>query len=405
MRGIEGIMSLITSLKEIKNDICANLDLLVYNVCLRFPMNKRLICFESEGDCCDNAFALYTYIRKTFGEKYKIIWFVDTPENYEDSQNERYVKKRWKNQNWKRNYYLATSGLYIYDHNNLLKDYKKRKNQKIIYLGHGFGFKAAKGGVTKKVKTSPDVVVAISELGIQSDIEWQKNCDFQSVILGYPRNDWLFENSDIVKNKMEKRYGFSAYKKIFLWMPTFRQSNAKGISEEYFENETGLPMFGTVEALENFNMFLAEKNIVFALKLHHLQAELPIFSRSFSNIIIIRDEDLRAMDIQLYQFISFTDVLITDYSSISADYILLDRPMIFTLDDVEEYRKSRGLREGVLDLMAGYHVYSIEQFKTAICEILQGLDVYKKERNTICKELHLYRDGLSAKRITEYLDL
>lgn len=36
------------------------------------------------------------------------------------------------------------------------------------------------------------------------------------------------------------------------------------------------------------------------------------------------------------------DVMISDYSSIVFDYLLLDRPVIYLIPDYEEYRSQRG---------------------------------------------------------------
>ena len=50
------------------------------------------------------------------------------------------------------------------------------------------------------------------------------------------------------------------------------------------------------------------------------------------------DTDLEQADVQLYETLSFVDALITDYSSVAIDYLLMDRPIAFTLDDYEKYR-------------------------------------------------------------------
>ena len=50
-----------------------------------------------------------------------------------------------------------------------------------------------------------------------------------------------------------------------------------------------------------------------------------------------------------YDFLNVVDVLITDYSSIYFDYLLLNRPIIFHMPDLEEYQKKRGFILDPLD--------------------------------------------------------
>jgi CDP-glycerol glycerophosphotransferase (TagB/SpsB family) len=133
---------------------------------------------------------------------------------------------------------------------------------------------------------------------------------------------------------------------------------------------------------------------------------MPVFKQKFSNIKIVRDEELADNGIQLYQFIPHTDALVTDYSSISADYMLLNKPMIYILDDYDEYRKSRGIySENVLELMPGYHVFNLEELKEAIIEICRGVDKYKNKRNELLPKFHTYQDGCASKRILDHLGI
>ena len=112
------------------------------------------------------------------------------------------------------------------------------------------------------------------------------------------------------------------------------------------------------------------------------------------------------MGVQLYQFISQTDALITDYSSVSVDYALLDRPVIYTLDDYEQYAASRGIYpENAIDYMKGYHVYQIPQLYDAIEQIAAGEDPYKSARAEIMDVLYTHADGNAAKRILKHLEI
>ena len=189
-------------------------------------------------------------------------------------------------------------------------------------------------------------------------------------------------------------------------MPTFRKSNNASVSEEYIKNETGLPIFETRQSLQQFSAFLKKNNILLVFKLHHLQAELPVFTELKAPIIVVRDEDLAENGIQLYQFLALADALISDYSSVSIDYLALDRPIVYTLDDYEQYNASRGLfPQDAINYMPGYHVYTEEELEQSIFEICQGIDKYADERKKIQPEYHEFLDGNSSKRILTKLGI
>ena len=119
-----------------------------------------------------------------------------------------------------------------------------------------------------------------------------------------------------------------------------------------------------------------------------------------------QDEDIKNQGLQLYQFIPVFDALITDYSSISTDYFLLDKPIIYILDDIEEYKKSRGLYPpNAIDFMPGDHVVNISQLENAIERIVNGIDFYKNERNILLPKFHAYQDGNASKRILNHLEI
>ena len=228
---------------------------------------------------------------------------------------------------------------------------------------------------------------------------WQYPLE-KSVVTGYPRLDYLFEDDPVVSEKVYEVFHLSDYRKVVFWMPTFRKSVASTLSEDYIHNETGLPIFNTLDDLRSFSTFLKAKDILLVFKLHHLQAELPVFQEKFDNIIVVRDEELHYLGLQLYQFVRFADALISDYSSIAIDYLVMDRPIVFTLDDYEQYAKSRGLfPENAIDYMPGYHVYDEAGLEDALSEIADGIDRYKEERSAIVGQYHTYKDGGSSKRV------
>lgn len=82
--------------------------------------------------------------------------------------------------------------------------------------------------------------------------------------------------------------------------------------------------------------------MVIIVKLHPFQRRERVNCDGFSNIVLIENEDLERMDIPVNRILGKADALISDYSSAAVDYLILDRPIGFLLEDVEEYGNSRG---------------------------------------------------------------
>ena len=379
------------------------------------PMDEHLIVMESEGDLSDNAFALYDYMRhNNYLKKYHVAWLVDHVDEAralqqkrpEDFPNTEFVQKVPKKVNRRWAEVLATCKWYIYDHCNLLAPLVKRKEQKVIYLSHGWGYKAAKGGCTANDRTHYDMITVTGPIPAKGMSEYWQEPEEKAVITGYPRLDYFFQSNISERKKVNRRWHFDQYKRVIFWMPTFRKSNNETLSEDYIENQTGLPIFETKNSLQQFSRFLKARNVLLVFKLHHLQAELPVFQTHFDNILLVRDEDLLDMGVQLYQFISTADAMISDYSSISIDFMLKDKPIIFTLDDYQEYEKSRGLfPKNAIDYMKGYHVYNQKELEESIAEIIDGVDKYKEERHAVLKDYHKFTDGNSARRVMDAVEL
>lgn len=83
----------------------------------------------------------------------------------------------------------------------------------------------------------------------------------------------------------------------------------------------------------------------------------------------------------IYHIMDAFDGLITDYSSIYVDYLLLDKPIIFSCPDIEKYRADRGF---IVDdpalLMPGAIVKAQDQLIKTMSDIINGDDTYKETR-------------------------
>ncbi|MGK4057209.1 CDP-glycerol glycerophosphotransferase family protein [Limosilactobacillus reuteri] len=395
-------------IRNIYHFIVKNINILCFSVCSFLPIEPKLIVLESEGDFTDNAEALFYYIkRKELLNTYKVVWLVDNPEQFKNEKNVYFVKKAIGKLHIKAMYYLARCKFYIYDHNNLLQyeKLKKRSKQVIIYMSHGTAFKNGRSEDPNAADYF-DKVVTLGDMSTKIICHFW-GCDEKKALeLGEPREDYYFSNLDYEKDKLEVLYNLSEFDKCLLWMPTFRQSYNSRISEEYKFNETGLPIIRTEQDLRSLNSYLQAKKICLLLKIHHLQADMPIFLTKLSNIKIIKDKDLAYHNIKLYKLIALTDALITDYSSISIDYLPLDKQIIYTLDDYEEYRKSRGVYPyNAIDYMPGAHVFNLKQLEDAITDIANNNDKFSRKRKLVMRQFYKYKPGESSKRILEYLNI
>ena len=137
------------SISHIFSAVFSKLNYLLNNICFYIftvlPIINEQIVFESEGDFCDNAYALYDYMKKNnYFQKCKAIWLVDNLQRFQNLEDTIFFSKNRRVLNIKLMYYLARSKCILFDHNNPVLNLKKRKGQEIIYLSHGFGYKAKK---------------------------------------------------------------------------------------------------------------------------------------------------------------------------------------------------------------------------------------------------------------------
>jgi CDP-glycerol glycerophosphotransferase (TagB/SpsB family) len=99
------------------------------------------------------------------------------------------------------------------------------------------------------------------------------------------------------------------------------------------------------------------------------------------------------------------DLLITDYSSIYFDYLLLNRPIIFTPTDLEEYRETRGFLLEPYDFWTpGPKVTSQKALQHEILKSLCDIKYFQSERETILSIIHQYRDNKSSERLWNMID-
>ena len=96
------------------------------------------------------------------------------------------------------------------------------------------------------------------------------------------------------------------------------------------------------------------------------------------------------------------DILITDYSSIYFDYLLLNRPIIFIPLDLEEYAQTRGFLLEPYDFWApGPKVTTVDALIDEIRKCLADPACYEEERVVVNNLINRFQDGNSSRRVWE----
>ena len=100
-----------------------------------------------------------------------------------------------------------------------------------------------------------------------------------------------------------------------------------------------------------------------------------------------------------YTFLKEVDVLVTDYSSIYSDYLLLDRPSVLFPFDFEEYSKdTRECYFSYEEYMPEIKVYTMDELMTAIMAVLKE-DTGARGRHELRDKIFETPDGNSCERL------
>ena len=223
------------------------------------------------------------------------------------------------------------------------------------------------------------------------------------IISGYPRNDMMLRARKVkTEIKRKVQHDLTRYDKVIFWMPTFRRTEEQGNKNGRFGMELDNPFQIDGFDVASFNELLKEQNTLCLLKPHYFYLTNKEFLQ-YSHILMIDDEWICKQQITLYELLACTDVLVSDFSSVIIDYILLDQPIVCFCTDLEEYKRTQGLYfDNIEDWLPTKLVQNQNDFFKLLRSILRtGTDPYAEKRRSLLKEFFTYSDANSSKRIAE----
>ena len=84
----------------------------------------------------------------------------------------------------------------------------------------------------------------------------------------------------------------------------------------------------------------------------------------------------------------------------------MDRPIGFTMDDYEEYERTRGFFfENFKEYMPGHHMYSYDDLTSFICDLVDERDPYEDKRQEVLPVFWKYADGHNCERLAQSIGI
>lgn len=209
-----------------------------------------------------------------------------------------------------------------------------------------------------------------------------------------PRNINLIKhkNNNNYKNKIKKKFNINEKKTIITYLPTFRDTDLK-------KNKCNLG------SNEDFQKFIKKNDLIFISKHHNFYNNNNFKSISqgskLDNIYNFSETNILTQDLLL-----ISDLLITDYSGVFFDYLILKKPIIFYCYDYYKYlKRDRELYFDYLDddITPGSKVFKYLNLKKKILENLKKDNKYKKNLKKAQKIFHENLDINSSKKIFNFI--
>lgn len=362
----------------------------------RRPLKENTIILESHNDFDSNGGAFYDYlIRNHYNDKYQIVWLLrnrkprNLPHNITGFNMFR--------PSFRKSYYLYTAKYIVTCH---LILGSRRNGQISYYLTHGaVGLKAFKGYIN--LPDTLNYCLGASEfLNPILAEQYMLSKQEKQIILGYPSHDVLYEAPRGELKKITDKI----YHKMVLWMPTFRKNVGFERNDSNVDSPMGIPIIENEEQYQKLNDYLKKENVLLILKMHPMQDLTKIHVRSLSNICVLDGNSVKKLNVENYHLMKEADALISDYSSVAYDFLHLDRPIGYTMDDANSY-KLGFIVPDPHTLMAGEEIICYDDLIKFLSHVIHGIDPYKEKRKEVFDKVFKYHDGNSCKRLAKHMGL
>ncbi|SKA91539.1 CDP-Glycerol:Poly(glycerophosphate) glycerophosphotransferase [Paucidesulfovibrio gracilis DSM 16080] len=208
--------------------------------------------------------------------------------------------------------------------------------------------------------------------------------------LGYPRTDVLYRPVDKQTLVGCDLQAYSRVRRaakrgpVVLFAPTFRDTDMNPITQNVLDLRRLVELF-------------AEHDAHLLVKPH---GRIPLETGTLpDNVTFCRS------DSDVYPFFPLVDAMITDYSSIHTEFLLMNRPVLFFWADFDSYMAvDRGFQFPFESMCPGPKCRDAESLIRELENVLTGgPDHWAEARSALRDKAFSHQDGRSAQRVAEHI--
>ena len=386
------------TISNIYRGLVTRIDMAATALCWALPVKNNRIVFQSSIDYWDNPRAFSDYLVKNgFDSSYDIIWIVDDPKQYHSEGKVKFAKRHPFAPSLYRDYAVATARVVIFSHGTPAPHMMRRLHPKQTFILTTHSAAQLKRIIDRTLRRKYDFILCCGkEAQKQRSEAWEITAE-KLPLVGMPRLDFMFSHRDCIKIMYPQHAG----KKLILAMETFKVSK-RYIDAPESDDRYALNVITSEDELRELDAFVAKQNAILVIKTHRLQDMSYIEKMNLQNILFLNDEELQEKGVQLNEFLENASLLLTDYSSVFYDFLLVNRPIGFMVGDIEQY--SRGfLYDDPLAEMPGQKIKNLEELTTFISDSFEGKDSFEGERMAIKAKIFENPDAKNCERLLNWL--
>ncbi len=206
------------------------------------------------------------------------------------------------------------------------------------------------------------------------------------IVTGYPRGDVILRSPPELLPYVERLKERFPRHRLLLYAPTHRQ-----------EGRGTVDLFADLQR-EELAHFLASEQSLLLIRMHYYHADQlgSPKATALNQVCWLSDEAVPDINYLLPHI----DVLITDYSSVYFDFLLLDRPIVFAPFDLEDYvRRDRDLYDPYDAITPGPKCRSWHEVIGATADFLHGRDGYGPARRAVRERFNAFVDTENCQRV------